>query len=79
LLIEGLRAGHWYDPERIVHIMPETRLHQWTVHVSFGADDGLWVSYEDEPAAIVAADQLKVRVGRGLLGLARARLEDPIQ
>lgn len=62
MLIEGLRAGHWYDPELIRFVIPELRGDLWVVHVNFGRDNWIKVVYDDEGAAIVAADLMNARI-----------------
>ena len=67
LLIEGLRAGHWYDPELIRFVIPKKTQDRWgswvwTVHVNFGQYNWIKVAYDDEGAAIVAADLMNARI-----------------
>lgn len=69
MLIEGLREGHWYDPEQISYIMPtKDTAGQWKVHVVFGPQDSIWVVYDNGEAAIKAADELRSRITEAVDG-----------
>ena len=73
MLVHGLRAGQYFDPERIRFAIPEQVRDQWSVQVNFGRRNSVWVAYDTELDAIEAADLLNNRVMTGLRELAYSR------